>query len=186
MSQVDQKTKKSSSKSSDFKQLEEVISRAVKKVGGRKENDLCKYIPVKDGYIHHFTMRKMKHEKPTNLKSMIEKYIINISKPSKVPPKKRAPRGSRKRPEQISLNRTELENLINLVKDAGDVSLVSKLTPRRSLAVCRKELIRSIKNSEVRADLWNMYSETVNTIKAISSDEATVRDPSFIFSTSAK
>jgi hypothetical protein len=180
---VTQKTKKL--KSANLSSLQDVISRAIKKIGAKKENDICQYLPVKDGYIHHFTMRKMKNEQPAWLQTMIEKHIINVTKPSKVAPKKRAPRGSRKRPEQVSLTRTELENLISLVQSSGDNSLLNKLTPKKSLAACRKELIRSIKNNEIRSDLWTMYSETVRTINAVSSGELS-KEPTFVFATSGQ
>ena len=43
------------------KNLEEAISRAIKKVRATKEFDLCKYIPAPlGGHIHHFTLKKMK------------------------------------------------------------------------------------------------------------------------------
>ena len=48
---VDQKTR-------NIKEVEDIISKAVKKVGGKKENDLCKFLPMETGgYMHHFTLR---------------------------------------------------------------------------------------------------------------------------------
>src|SRR5690349_2670882 len=83
--------------------IEDVIEKAIKKVGGRKENDLCKYLPMSTGgYMHHFTLRKMKLKQPHELGTLIEKFIINASKPSVIPPKQRAARGSRKRKDQIT------------------------------------------------------------------------------------
>ena len=56
----------------DNKQLESLINAAVKKVGGQKENDICHYIPVSTGgYIHHFTLRKMKSEDPKRLACLL-------------------------------------------------------------------------------------------------------------------
>jgi len=89
-------------KMSANKDLENLISSAIKKIGGKKENELCKYLPISSGgYMHHFTFRKMKYKNPAELASYIEKYIINSSKPSIVTPKKRAARGSRKKKDQI-------------------------------------------------------------------------------------
>ena len=52
-------------KGKSLKELEEIISKAIKKVNGTKENDLCKYLPMDSGgYMHHFTLRKMKHKDP--------------------------------------------------------------------------------------------------------------------------
>ena len=44
-------------------ELESIIDKAIKKVNGRKENDLCKFIPMNSGgYMHHFTLKKMKNK----------------------------------------------------------------------------------------------------------------------------
>jgi hypothetical protein len=53
-----------------IEKLEMLIAQAVDKIGGTKENDICHYIPSDEpdgGYIHHFTMRKMKYESPEEL-----------------------------------------------------------------------------------------------------------------------
>ena len=82
----------------NLKEIEEVIAKAIKKIGVKKENELCKYIPVTTGgYMHHFTLRKMKTKQPQDLASLIERYIVNSDKPIIVAPKQRAARGSRKR-----------------------------------------------------------------------------------------
>src|ERR1700686_4689068 len=81
-----------------FKEIEDVITKAIKKIGARKENELCKYLPMKSGgYMHHFTLRKMKYKQPQELSSIIERFVINSDKPVVVTPKQRAARGSRKR-----------------------------------------------------------------------------------------
>ena len=89
------------------KQLDQLIHAAMKKVGAKKENDICHYLPgATGGYIHHFTMRKMKGEDPKQLAEMINKYIIHPNNPQQVPPKSRAARGSRKRRDSFaSLNK---------------------------------------------------------------------------------
>jgi hypothetical protein len=89
------------SKLQSLEDIEDIISKAIKKVGGRKENDLCKYLPMSSGgYMHHFTLRKMKLKQPFELGSLIEKFIINTNRPTVVAPKQRAARGSRKRRDQ--------------------------------------------------------------------------------------
>ena len=86
-------------KTKNLREIEEVIAKAIKKVNGRKENDLCKYLPMSTGgYMHHFTLRKMKNRQPSELGSLIEKFIINTEKPSAVAPKQRAARGSPQTP----------------------------------------------------------------------------------------
>ena len=44
-----------------LKEVEETISKAIKKIGAQRENELCKYIPMTSGgYMHHFTLKKLK------------------------------------------------------------------------------------------------------------------------------
>ena len=63
----------------DDKQLESLIQAAVKKINGKKENDICRFIPISTGgYIHHFTMRKMKTEDPKQLAEWITQHIFSI------------------------------------------------------------------------------------------------------------
>ncbi len=140
--------------------IEDVISKAIKKVGGRKENDLCKYLPMSTGgYMHHFTLRKMKLKQPSELGTLIEKFIINASKPSIIPPKQRAARGSRKRKDQITFTKTQLDRLLNMAKISGDKEMVSVLSPKKSLATCKRELIQAIRQGVADQVLWNTFTE---------------------------
>ncbi len=150
-----------------FKEIEEIISKAIKKVGGRKENDLCRYIPMTSGgYMHHFTLRKMKTKQPHELSAMIEKFIINADRPGTVAPKQRAARGSRKRRDQITFTRNQLERMLNIARLAGDKEMIAVLSPKRSLATCKRELIASIRHSKVEQELWNAFIEAVNAQQA--------------------
>lgn len=73
--------------SNSMVELESIITKAIKKVGGSKENDLCRYIPMSNGgYMHHFTLRKMKNKQPDSLLNLIEKFILNQI-PKTIPPK---------------------------------------------------------------------------------------------------
>ncbi len=141
--------------------IEDVITRAIKKVGGRKENDLCKYLPMTSGgYMHHFTLRKMKLKQPFELADLIDKFVINPSKPGVVAPKQRAARGSRKRRDQISFTKSQLEKLLNMARLTGDKDIVSVLSPKKSLATCKRDLIQSIRQGIVDQSLWNSYVES--------------------------
>lgn len=152
-----------------LQELEEKIRKAVQKINGKKENDICRYLPIPTGgYMHHFTMRKMKTEEPKILSDMIDKYINKVEKPVSVTPKQRAARGSRKRREGISFSRHELEKLLHMAKNLGDEDMVSKLSPKKSLAAYRRDLIASVKNNEVDEKLWRNYVEAV---AAASDDE---------------
>lgn len=140
--------------------IEDVISKAIKKIGGRKENDLCKYLPMSTGgYMHHFTLRKMKLKQPSELGTLIEKFIINASKPSIIPPKQRAARGSRKRKDQITFTKTQLDRLLNMAKISGDKEMVSVLSPKKSLSNCKRELIQAIRQGVADQVLWNTFTE---------------------------
>lgn len=154
--EVEQKTK-------NFKEIEEIISKAIKKVGGSKENDLCKYLPMEaGGYMHHFTLRKMKQKQPAQLGTLIEKFIIKTDRPSSVAPKPRAARGSRKRRDQLAFSRVQLERMLQIAKMAGDKEMISMLSPKKSLASAKRELIASIRHGKVEQDLWTIYTECVN------------------------
>jgi hypothetical protein len=143
-------------------ELDELINAAVKKVGARKENDLCHYLPMSTGgYMHHFTMRKMKHQGPDRLAEMINQYIIKTDRPLTVTPKQRAARGSRKKKGQVVLSGTDLERLINLVRTSGDKDMVKKLLPQKELKVIKRELIQAIKQNRVDLNLWNSFVESV-------------------------
>ena len=149
-------------------QIEDVIERAIKKVGGRKENDLCKYLPMTaGGYMHHFTMRKMKVRQPNELSTLIEKFIISPTKPSAVKPKQRAARGSRKKRDQITFTKGQLERLLNIARQAGDKEMISILSPKKSLMSYKRDLIQSIRNGSVEQELWNGYVESVQNQHAL-------------------
>lgn len=142
--------------------LEALIKEAVKKIGGKKENDICRFLPIgTGGYIHHFTMQKMKTEDPIQLQALISKHIINVDKPSEVPPKPRAARGSRKRRDQLLFSKQDIELLLNIARQTGNKDLVKKLTPKKDLKTIKRELIASIRHGRVEQELWQSYVEVV-------------------------
>lgn len=150
----------------ESKHLDNLIHQAAKKVNAKKENDICRYLPSPTGgYIHHFTMRKMKTERPEELKDLIHKHIINTDKPSSVAPKQRAARGSRKRRDQFLFSKHDIERMLNMARIAGDKEMVRKLTPKKDLRTIKRELIASIRHGQVERDLWESYVEatTVHT-----------------------
>lgn len=147
---------------SDSKELESLIDNAVKKIGGKKENDICRYLPINTGgYIHHFTMRKMKQEDPKQLIDMIKKFIVNPGKPQTVPPKSRAARGSRKRRDQFLFTKEDIERMLNMARLAGDKDMIRKLTPRKDLRQIKRELLASVRHNQIDHELWNSYVEAI-------------------------
>ncbi len=149
------------------KELEEMIAKAVRKVSGSKENDLCKYIPgPAGGYMHHFTMRKIKNSDPEQLFELLKRFIVNSESPCPLDPKPRAPRGSRKRRDFISFTRTDIEKVLDLARRVGDDDLMARFSPKRSLPALKKELIRSVKEERVNEDLWAAYRDAISTLHA--------------------
>lgn len=148
-------------------ELENLIAKAIKKVAGKKENDLCKYIPgPSGGYMHHFTLRKLKNSDPAQLGELLKEYIVESSKPKALDPKPRAPRGSRKRHDFVRFSRNDIERVIELARSVGDSDLVARFSPKRSLAALKRELIRTIRNNKVNEELWKAYAETIATLEA--------------------
>ena len=144
------------------------VQASIKKVGAKKENDICRYLPgPKGGYIHHFSMRKMKHEAPEELLQMLNKHILNPSNPSKLPPKARAPRGSRKRRDHLPLTKQDIDLLLYLARQSGQKDIVRKLTPKKDIRTIKRELIASIKHGHVKEELWQSYVETITTLQQI-------------------
>ncbi len=149
------------------KQLEDLIQNAIRKVGGKKENDICKYLPMQSGgYMHHFTMRKMKKQLPEKLSEMIKTYIITPSKPATVTPKQRAARGSRKRKDHIVLTKSDIDRILQMARQANDKELIRKLAPRKDFKAIKRELLSLIRNNRVDEELWVSYVETVSTQNA--------------------
>ncbi|NGX51603.1 MAG: hypothetical protein K1060chlam2_01475 [Chlamydiae bacterium] len=166
MSFTEEETVKTNTKK--LEELESTIAKAIKRVRGKKENDLCKYIPMNSGgYMHHFTLRKMKYKKPAELSSLIDEFIIRADRPLVVPPKQRAARGSRKKKDNLAFSKLQLERLLNMARLSGDKEMISLLSPRKSLAHCKRELIQSIRHGIVDHELWNGFVEAVNAQQAL-------------------
>ena len=156
-------------------ELEGLIEKAIKKINGYKENQLCRYLPMTGGgYMHHFTFRKMKGEDPRELMTQIKKHIVESNKPQMVTPKQRAPRGSRKRRDQLHFTKHDIERILHMARLAGDKDMVRKLT-QKDLKQIKRELISSIKAGRIEADLWNFYVEAVSNQNA--AHEALVSAP---------
>ena len=155
----------------NLKEVEETISKAIKKVGAKRENELCKYIPMTSGgYMHHFTLKKLKYKNPSQLAELISQYIINADRPAVIAPKSRAPRGSRKRKDQITFSRIQLERMLNIARLAGDKEIISLLSPKKSLASYKRELIQAIRQNRVEQELWNGYSEAASVFNMLNSE----------------
>jgi hypothetical protein len=143
--------------------LDSLIQQAVKKIGGTKEKDICRYLPGESGkyYAHHFTIDKLKTEDPERLEFLINEHIMYPSNPQQLPPKPRAARGSRKRRDQPQLSRQDVDQLLGLVRAAGNKDLLRKLIPRKDIRAIKRELIVSIRHGRIEPDLWQSYVEAM-------------------------
>ncbi len=146
-------------------EVEKIIAKAIKKVGAKKENELCKYLPMNEGYMHHFTLKKMKTKKPEDLAKLIEKFVIQKERPIVVAPKPRAARGSRKKRDQLVFTRSQLERMLNIARLAGDKEIISVLSPKKSLATCKRHLMQVIKDNRVDEELWRAYVECISAMQ---------------------
>lgn len=148
-------------------ELEKVIATALRKVEGAEENELCKFLPgPSGGYMHHFTLRKLKNSNPTELFKLLQEFIINSSSPKVLDPKPRAPRGSRRKRDVVSFSRTDIEKVLDLARRTGDQDLLTRFSPKRSLPTLKRELIRSIRENRVEAELWNAFAESIALINS--------------------
>ncbi len=153
-------------KAKHLNELEGVIAKAQKKVDAKSEMALCHYLPARaGGYVHHFTLKKLKKKEPHELMQMLEKYIINTDKPLQIPGKERARRSSRKLHDKISFSQAQLNQLITLARQGGDKALVALLAPRRPLAVCKRDLIASVRQNRLDQELWNAYVDSLNSMQ---------------------
>jgi hypothetical protein len=50
---------------------------------------------------------------------------------------------------------------------AGDKEMVAVLSPKKSLATYKRELIQAIRQGKAEQELWNGYVETLNAQQAI-------------------
>jgi hypothetical protein len=169
---VAQKEEVETKTSKGARDVEEMISRAIKKIGARKENELCKYLPMKSGgYMHHFTLRKMKSKQPQELSGIIERFVVNSDKPTIIAPKQRAARGSRKRRDHMNFTRNQLERMLSIARLAGDKEIMTILMPKKSLATCKRELIQAIRHNKVEQELWNAYVEAAQAQQMLGSSD---------------
>ena len=54
--------------------------------------------------------------------------------------------------------------MLNIARLAGDKEIISILSPKKSLATYKRELIQSIKQNKIQPELWNGYVESLNAV----------------------
>jgi len=150
-------------------ELENCIVRAKTKVNKSKLNDLCRYIPDPDDlkkgvkrYIHHFTMKKLKQKDPKTLVDLITTYILNETNPVELPPKTRAPRGSKSRNNQPQFSKEDLSLMRQLALRANEAGLAKKLAPKESYEEIKRRLVQSIKADKLDQYFWDCFVDAFN------------------------
>lgn len=152
----------------DLHELDRALALAIQKVRGKKASELCRYLPSEKGpgHMHHFSIDKLKKEDPTRLLQMVQKYIVQTEEPTKIAPKQRAARGSRKRQNQFTFSEQEVERIRQYAKIAGDEDMARRLRPQGDPASMKRELLSSIRQNRVEPDLWNAYVDWITSIHA--------------------
>ena len=108
--------------------LEDLIQKALSKVNGKKERDLCRFLPCSRGYMHHFTFRKMMQESPQQLFDLIQKYIIESEKPQEIQLKPiEQSYQTNKKMKQFNISEDEMDRMLHLARQAQDLDLIEKL-----------------------------------------------------------
>ena len=138
-------------------EAEALVANALHKIGGKKEKDLCRFLPSEtEGYMHHFTLQKIRKTKPEEFRSLLQEFILNPETPQKLEPKTRI-----RRNKSLSLNQTDLKLVLQLAQKTGDNYLLSKLGAKFSLPRIKKELIKSIRENRMEEELWQSYIQSV-------------------------
>ena len=57
--------------------------------------------------------------------------------------------------------------MLNIARLAGDNEIISILSPKKSLASYKRELILSIRHEKIDHDLWNGFVESINAKNAL-------------------
>lgn len=152
-------------------QVKSYIQKALKKINGTNENSICRYLPGEGnhGYMHHFTYRKLKSQEPEKFIQLLNKHIIDSTKLQSIPPKQRAARGSRKRPNQLNFTKNDIDRILQMARAQGEKDLIRKLS-RKDLKALKRELIQNIKNNRIDQELWNSYVDAITNQQVVESE----------------
>jgi hypothetical protein len=62
--------------------------------------------------------------------------------------------------------------MLNIARLAGDKEIITILSPKKSLATCKRELIQAIRHNKIEQELWTSYTEAVQAHQMAASMEA--------------
>lgn len=113
--------------------LEDLIQKAISKIHGKNEKQLCRFLPALKGYMHHFTFRKMMHENPQQLFDLIQKHVIEPDTPQEVQIQSIGQSYQMNRKiRRFVISEDEMDHILNIARRAQDLDLIEKLTSKES------------------------------------------------------
>ncbi len=140
--------------------LEKSIKKALARTNSKNELDLRKYIPSqaddKSGYLHHFSLNKMKKTNPEQLNKLIEEFILTPPSPKPIAGGKRNQKSRFPRSESSMLIK-----LINIALKSGDQDAVRYLIEKCSIKEIRHAFIRTLMERKIDEQLWEAYKASV-------------------------
>jgi hypothetical protein len=147
--------------------LDECIHRAMSRVSVGKETDLCRYLPGSKGHMHHFAFGKLKKTSPGQLQKLLKEHVLEKDSPEPISSK---PRTSLmvKRTIEVKFKRSQINRLVDILKNSGEDELIAMLSPHQSLGQVQKAMLDMIRSKEIDADLWATYVKLVEEERAVS------------------
>jgi len=75
----------------------------------------------------------------------------------------------------MNFTRMQLERMLSIARLAGDKEIITILSPKKSLASCKRELIQAIRHNKAEQELWNSY------VEAVQAHQILANDPNYAF-----
>jgi hypothetical protein len=108
--------------------LENLIQKAIVKINGENEKSLCHFIPVKSGgYMHHFTLKKMKQKSPEILYDLIQTHIIQTASPKEIEAKPPNQIPTYRKNRLFIITEIEMDRIVTLARQTQDIELLEIL-----------------------------------------------------------
>lgn len=102
--------------------LNECISKAMTLIDGKKEADICKYIPDDEGYLHHCAYFRIKRESPQRLLYLIKQNLLDKT-PTKYPskPRKAYQRQRSRSADLVEIIKTCMDKMAHVISKEEDL-----------------------------------------------------------------
>ena len=73
-----------------------------------------------------------------------------------------------KRTIEVKFKRSQINRLVDILKNSGEAELIAMLSPHQSLGQVQKAMLDMIRSKEIDADLWATYVKLVEEERAVS------------------